>query len=73
MAFFKELLMFFSSVVFSLYRGHCSDGVVVSFNFLIDSLWRLVLLSLLFLFSSLYLSKSVFCVLPCGCIFYYSN
>ena len=39
MAFFRGILKrFFSGVKFSLYRGQCFDGLVVSFNFMIDSL-----------------------------------
>ena len=35
--FLQRTLMFFSSVVFGLYRGHCFDGYTVSFDFMIDS------------------------------------
>ena len=36
-------MFFFSGVVLTLYRGHSFDGLVVSFNFTIDSFYGLVL------------------------------
>ena len=41
--FLQRTFNVFSSVSFSLYRDHCFDGVVVSFNFMIDSLLGLAL------------------------------
>ena len=41
--FLQRIFNLFSGVVSSLYRSHCFDGLVVSFNFLINSFLGLVL------------------------------
>ena len=70
--FLQRTFIDFSGVKFDLYRGHCFDGLVVSFNSVIDFLCTLAL-SLLFPLFLFFSCLECILWLHCECFFYFSN